>query len=416
MSITLGIHDDPKLAETIRELALEGYKGPGRFNARNQEKYRWLRELGTDPWLDTGDACAAEKSWAPEIGALTTNNTLVNQVVQTGSMDDLIKSAARELRSARPDISGRHLVIEIGFLVNARLALGLVERFGVHVSVELHPDFGFDIEQTLNFGRRYYAINPDYFYIKVPMTTEGFIAVRKLSDEGIPVNYTLGFSARQNYLAARFSRPAFVNLFLGRLNSLVEENGLGSPENVGEKATLASYEAVRSIRERHSDISTRQIAASIRSGGQVATLAGVDVHTIPPKAAAQFLEMGVTRTDLRVLMSSDLKVDVSAPGLARLWDVDNSFISFVEEAVGRADRLTDGEELKALARERGVDLFHDWSEDERLRIREKGKIPDISRWSGIAVDDLMSMSALESFVTDQGELDGRIEKLIRETS
>ena len=131
-----------------------------------------------------------------------------------------------------------------------------------HVSVELHPDVGFDVHGTLVFARRYYAINPSHFFVKVPLTPDGFVAVRTLSCEGIPVNFTLGFSAEQNYLAALYSGPRYVNVFLGRLNQLVEENGLGEPENVGEKAALASYEAVRGLRKSQTGVFTYQIAAS----------------------------------------------------------------------------------------------------------------------------------------------------------
>jgi hypothetical protein len=62
-------------------------------------------------------------------------------------------------------------------------------------------------------------------------------------------------------------------------------------------------------------------------------------------------------------------------------------------------------------------MFHDWSEAELRQLREDGKIPKFERWkdglkSGeIGLDDLMSVSALESFATDQGALDARIRSL-----
>ena len=98
------------------------------------------------------------------------------------------------------------------------------------------------------FARRYFEIEPDHFFVKLPLTPDGFVAARILGREGVRVNFTLGFSARQNYLAAEFAKPWFVNVFLGRLNQLVEENKLGSPENVGEKAALASDEIIKDIR------------------------------------------------------------------------------------------------------------------------------------------------------------------------
>jgi len=419
MSIA-NVHEDMEVTRAVRELALEGYTGPKKPQFESREKYKWLREAGSRLWLDTGEHSAAEKVWSAELEALTTNNTLVNQVVQTGAMDGVISYGVRKIRDARPDISEHDLVIELAFLVNAKLALNLVREFGAHVSVELHPDTGFDVKQTLIFARRYYEINPDFFYIKVPLTPDGFISTRLLSLEGIPVNYTLGFSARQNYLAARFSRPRYVNVFLGRLNSLVEENNIGKPENVGEKATLASWEAVRNLRNSYPDIPTYQIAASIRNGKQIPLLAGVDVLTIPPKAAGEYLELDIPREDVRVHNWEELDVQLNDSGLAKvteintLWEISEEFISFVESAVQQADQLLSGKDLMRLADEYQVNVFRGWTGEERKAIREKGKIPDLSAWPGAPLDDLLTISALESFSKDQAALDDRIKGLIAE--
>jgi len=402
----------------VRELALQGYDGPAKTEFSSREEFRWLREAGTRLWLDTGDLAAASKVFSREIEALTTNNTLVNQVVQTGALDEVITQSAREIRAIRPDISEQDLVIELAFLANARLALTLVRKLGAHVSVELHPDTAFDIEQTLIFARRYHAIEPDMFYVKVPLTPDGYIATRILSAEDIPINYTLGFSARQNYLAARFSKPMFANVFLGRLNSLVEENGLGDPANVGEKATLASDEAVKSIRRAYEGVPTLQIAASMRSGAQVPVLAGVDVFTMPPKVAEEYLAMDVSKSDIRPRRAEELEVELSATGLGTviqldtLWEIDEEFIAFVEDAVGQADQLPDGNALARLASEHGINLFRRWSDQERRAIQAHGKIPDLSQWPGAPIDDLMSISALETFAKDQAALDDRIRSLL----
>jgi transaldolase len=44
-----------------------------------------LRETGTELWLDTGNIEEAEANWSAEMGALTTNNSLLNNEIQ-GSM------------------------------------------------------------------------------------------------------------------------------------------------------------------------------------------------------------------------------------------------------------------------------------------------------------------------------------------
>jgi hypothetical protein len=67
-----------------------------------------------------------------------------------------------------------------------------------------------------------------------------------------------------------------------------------------------------------------------------------------------------------------------------------------------------------LAAEYDVNLFQYWTSEDRRQVRKKGKIPDLAEWPGVPIDDLMSISALETFAKDQEELDERIEGLIRE--
>ena len=95
--------------------------------------------LGTQLWLDTGNLDEASKLWRHEMSALTTNNTLANQVVQTGIMDDEISEVAKRVKDIEPGISLDELVLDTVFVVNCQIALRLVSAFGALVSVELHP-------------------------------------------------------------------------------------------------------------------------------------------------------------------------------------------------------------------------------------------------------------------------------------
>ena len=408
-----------RVEEAVRELAREGYAGPGTKQFPSDPLWAALRRAGTELWLDTGDLEAARPLWTREFSALTTNNTLANQVVQTGLFDGVIRKAGLSLREIAPEAKEEVLVLEAGFVVNCRLALRLVESLGAKVSVELHPAVAHDLEATVRFARRYHAVCPEHFLIKVPLTPAGYCAVVRLQQEGIPINFTLGFSARQNYLAARFSRPSYVNIFLGRLNSVVADNGLGDGKFVGEKATLASQRAVREARQAHPEIATRQIAASIRGGQQVADLAGVEVHTIPPKAAAEFQALRLSPDAIASQLDRDFEIklkddaDPAECGLDVLWEVDDSFRRFVDEVSRSRDKMT-GEELIRASEDHRLGLFHRFTPEETAAISDKGKIPELARWQGeIALDDLMTRSALESFATDQRELDARISSLLR---
>jgi transaldolase len=263
--------------------------------------------------------------WTRQFSAVTTNNTLLNHEVQGGQYDSLIKRAASLVRTrAGRKVEPRELVLEVAFVLNARHALRLVEAFDAFVSVEEHTDLANDIPGAIRYARRYAAICPQRFFVKIPLTPAGLIAARCCHDENIPVNLTLGFSARQNYLATRFARPRFVNVFLGRLNQVVSDNKLGDGKGIGEKATLASQRAVRAAAAQFK-LPTRQIAASIRGGEQLIDLAGVDVMTLPIGAAEQFNNLNLKLAGPKIAnrTAEDYTVKFTDPDLARATGIDN---------------------------------------------------------------------------------------------
>jgi transaldolase len=378
--------------------------------------WKGLRGTGTQLWLDTGDIDAAARQWTQEFSALTTNNTLLNKEVQKGLYDGVIKEAGG-LLGAR---AGDQRVMEIAFILNALHGLRLVKVFNALVSVELHTATADDVSAAVAYGRRFSLISPSHFIVKVPMTAAGLIATRILRAEGIPVNFTLGFSARQNYLAARFASPSYVNVFLGRLNAYVADNTLGDGLLVGEKATLASQAAVaRASKEKEQR--TLQIAASMRGGSQVRDLAGVDVMTIPLATAADARSKLDGRWESRVRevykVSLASGVEESRLRLSVLWNVADR-----EERL--ASSLVDGvpgsaEELVERAHQLGAgDLFPRLDEADRSALAADGKIPKHSRWSEriargeLAIDTLCTIAGLQSFSADQLALDERIRRLI----
>ena len=73
----------------------------------------------------------------------------------------------------------------------------------------------------------------------------------------------------------------------------------------------------------------------------------------------------------------------------------------------------DGEGLVEFCRNYGIDLFHSFSEVEFKQIYDHGKIPCLDNWpESIALDDLMTQSALQSFTKDQNALDDRIRSFL----
>jgi transaldolase len=406
-----------KLEELIHQIAHEEVTGK-KPSAESNASLEKLCSLGSELWIDTGDLDKALATWKGELSALTTNNTLANQVVQSGVMDETIKGTVEKIRAVAPDLNGEELVTEIGFVINCKIALRLVQAFKVKVSVELHPAMSRDMEKTLAYARRYYKVCPQYFIIKIPLTPEGFMAVRQLRKEGIPINYTLGFSARQNYLAARLSNPSYVNVFLGRLNQVVSDNSLGSGDMVGEKVTLATQGALWDLRTEEPDVTTKLIGASIRNGAQVGFLAGLDVLTIPPPAMQDFMDtvdVETVKSHVSDAITPGIDSGNSAAGRFNLlWEVSDSFKEFVDSLLKQEglDSLS-GDALRAFCDENKMNLFHPFSQEDLNTITAHGKIPKLGEWpDSVALDDLMTQSALQSFAKDQQALDERISSFI----
>ena len=409
-----------EIARHIKEFILDQQITDKPLEAQSDAFWKSLNETGTEIWLDTGDMEAAENIWSSEMSALTTNNTLLNKEIQKGIYDDLILKANHVVANLNPS----QKVIEIAFILNAVHGLRLVQKFGAKVSVELHTDMAYDLQGILEYGERFHEIDPENFYIKVPLTSTGLIGARKLRQKGIPVNFTLGFSARQNFIITTVARPNFVNVFLGRINSFIKDNGLGTGDNAGEKATLASQRAIDTIIPPEGFPKTRQIAASMRSGDQVQKLAGVDVFTMPVKVAKEARDTLQTPFESMRDKVYDVvlneNIDEKEIALNRCWEITEAEKKLAREL--DTDNLHDGTDVIQISRDAGCgDIFPNMEEMDYREIYETGKIPNYKYWrkpfynAEIAVDSSLTLSGLAAFDTDQRALDNRISRIIGES-
>lgn len=404
------------LANAIAARAAQGIDlGRDRLAATSNPLWAALRSTGSELWLDTGDLAAAEALWCSEFTALTTNNTLLNKEVQKGLYDQLIRESGKLLGG----LDSRTRVLEIAFLLNAHHGLRLAQRFGAagaKVSVELHTDLADDVERSLAYGRRYYAICPQHFIIKVPLTPSGLITTRRLRAEGVPVNFTLGFSARHNFLATAFAAPSYVNVFLGRLNAYIADNQLGDGRLIGEKTLLASQRAVREV-----GAPTKQIAASLRGPGQLADCAGVDVYTIPTAVAAEAVKTlqptFSTMVEKRYRIALAEGIDDESLRLHTLWAIEPADRQLAASLSAKPPATA--VELVERAHACGAgDLFPRLSEADNARINTDGKIPKHPAWERriargeLAIDTLLNHAGLASFSQDQAALDARIAKFL----
>ncbi len=385
------------------------------------EIWKRFRGTGTELWLDTGSIEDAEVLWVQEFSALTTNNSLLNREIQSGRYDAEIPAMAALLGPY--NLTERDWRLEFAFMLNAWHAMRLVERFEAYVSVEEHTELAEDVRGAVEYARRYYNLCPERFIVKVPFTPAGVLATRQLSREGIPINHTLGFSARQNYVVVRIARPAFVNVFLGRLNNFVSSNDLGSGVYVGEKAALASQRVVREIRMRYG-AGTRQIGASLRNGKQIVDLAGLDVMTMPPTAAQEVAAGNEPADDIGDQTGGEYTAGVRKDLDARkfrletLWDVEPELVACVDALENEnldgfsADDLVDFFDLHGCG-----DVLVRWSDEERSLVELQGKIPRLFNWEErlalreIGLDSLMNLAGLASFAADQRAMDDRVSEI-----
>ncbi len=379
---------------------------------------------GTALWLDTGDVDAARSLWTREFQALTTNNTLLNKEVQKGIYDELVPDAAALVRGAGPKLGEQEVVQEVAFVLNAVHGLKLVRTFDADVSVELHTALSNDVEASYQCGKRFHAICPERFIVKVPLTPAGVLAARRLADDGIRLNFTLGFSARQNQLIATLARPAYVNVFMGRINAFLADNKLGDGQNAGEKATLASQRVLRRMRDSGGP-HVRQIGASMRSGQQCLDLLGLDVFTIPTAAAKEFLQKEPpldlirdhTPDDPRVAFGDG--VDAQKDKLEVFWTVSESFERTMSKLATQNPATMTAASLLAFLAEHGTgDLFPIHSPTEQKKLQKEGKIPVFASWKDrvrkgdASWDGTLTAAALASFTLDQQALDERIARLL----
>jgi transaldolase len=412
------------VAGQIHKFLIDSFKPDfGKLTFKSNPVWQRMRETGSQLWFDTGNIDEAQQRWTREFSALTTNNTLLNREIQTGRYDGLITEIA-DLLTSYPKMTNKQMMLEIAFVLNAWHALRLVEKFDAYVSVEEHTDLANDVSAAVDYGSRFYEICPERFIIKIPFTPAGLLATRKLAAKGIPVNHTLGFSARQNYLIARIAQPAYVNVFLGRLNSFVVDNKLGDGSYVGEKATLASQKAVSQLRESGITPSF-QIGASFRNGGQVRDLAGIDVMTMPPKVADEFLSLNLptdqisdkTAENYTIGLNKDVSPD--SVNLNTLWEINDEIVACIDALENEdIDRFTPGGLVEFFKKHNCSDVLVPWSDSQIATSAKEGKIPKLENWHKLLADKtfgfdtLMNLAGLNSFTTDQDAMDSRVRQVL----
>ena len=149
-------------------------------------------------------------------------------------------------------------------------------------------------EEMLREARRLREI-ADNIVIKLPLISEGLKATKRCSEENIPTNVTLCFSAAQAWLAAK-AGATYISPFVGRL------------DDIG----ATGMELVEQIVQIYDNFgfATEVLVASVRSSLHVqqALLIGAHVATIPFKVIEQLARHPLTDKGLSRFLEDWQKV------------------------------------------------------------------------------------------------------------
>ncbi len=135
----------------------------------------------------------------------------------------------------------------------------------------------------------------DNIVVKIPMTIEGLKAIRRLSQEGVPTNCTLIFSAPQALMCAK-AGATYCSPFVGRLDDISADG-------------MRLIDQICTIYDNY-DLATEVLVASVRSPEHVvqAAVMGAHVVTMPPKVIRQIAAHPLTNSGLEQFLADWEKV------------------------------------------------------------------------------------------------------------
>jgi len=362
-----------------------------------------------------------------EIDGNTANQPLVHKVLARYIAESDLKSRGEALRRLLPNLSKSKLHAILYAMICGRIGNDFVRMFAGgrswEISLQLHMCLVDDFEDAKEVGRHLRKMVPSAL-VKVAFTPHHphcFLLARDLEQEGIPVNFTSTFSARQAVAVALLANVTRTNIFMGRLNQ-----GLHA-ELLGEHVDLEAQRALLQLR-REAAIKTQLIVASMREWQTFVRTAGCDVYTAPVSVIRDFLEQTEvtperigsqiqTSYDDRLGIAEDVIERLGRERIARLYRVEPELIEFLKEFRATAEyrELTDGDRLFRRLDEAGFgDLFYAPDEREWQEIR-RGKVPDLySPLTGrIPLDTLYSLLADADFANYQDEMDQEFDEQLK---
>ena len=357
-----------------------------------------------------------------EVDGNTVNQPLARRVLDRYLAGDRLLACAQRLRRHRPDVADTALLPYLYTAVLGWIGTDVVHAFAVgrpwEVSLQLPMGALSDPESAKALGRTLRTLVPSCF-VKVPFRPhepQSLLIARDLETEGIPVNFTSTFSARQVVAAALLADVTRTNVFMGRLNQGFRAALLG------EHVDLEAQRALRRLR-RDARAKTQLIVASIREWQTLVRVAGCDVFTAPCEVLGEFLAQTEvppeeltsqleTSYEERLGIANEAIEAVGRKRIARLWRIEPEFLEFLADYRASAEyrRLRDGERLRRLFEEAGFGDFFYAPDAREWGTLRKGKLPDLAAplAGRLASDTYMSLLADGDFVQQQEAIDATL--------
>ncbi len=200
----------------------------------------------------------------------TANIDEIKEALSMGMVDGVTTNPTLIAKEARPF---KEIITQICEIVNGPISAEVIST---------------DHYGMVKEARELAAIHEN-IVVKIPMTTDGLKATRKLSDDGIRTNVTLVFSPLQALMAAK-AGAAFVSPFVGRLDD-ISQDGLVLVEQIAEIYSNYAFD-------------TEIIVASVRNPLHVleAALLGADIATIPFNVLSKLAAHPLTDKGLKAFL------------------------------------------------------------------------------------------------------------------
>jgi len=364
-----------------------------------------------------------------EVDGNTTNQPLVVKVLDrflAGDESDNAVAWIKTLQKERPDLSIEEAIVVIYSIINGRLGREVLAGYAGdrtwQISLELHTALASDMSASKRMGWCLNRAVPNSF-VKVAFTPDhphAFLIARDLENQGIPVNFTATFSARQIVAAALLANPHRTNVFLGRLSQGLES------ELLGEQVLLQTQRYVRRLREEFA-VQTLNMGASVRKWQTLVLTAGCDVYTVPyPVLKEFFTQTLIEQPEISNCLETDYSdklgitenviKKVGLEKIKQLYRVEPEFIRFLAELRGSAEYATIDEDglLKRFDEAGFGDFFYSPTASEWRELR-KGKLPDLDSplTKALPLDTLYTLLAIGDFTNFQDRMDEKIREPIQ---